>query len=502
MFENHEPDSIPRPFVAAPDANRYFPSTAAEEARQRISRAIVRAEGPALLIGAAGTGKSLMLEVLTKQFGEQMETVPLGGGQICTRRALLQTILFQLGVSFDGLDEGELRLALQSFLQPRDEPVRRILLLVDEAESVPLRLLEELRVLSNISQHGQSLVSLVLAGNPGLEERFAEPELSRFSQRLSTRCYLSSLGREETFQYVRAQVAAVGLQPQQLFAQDGLEALFATTDGLPRLINQLGDQLIWTAYATKRTPIGNELVQQAWSESQQLPAPWDTPVSEPPSFEGAVEFGELDGETFAEPSSEEMPASIPMSHATSDEFQFEEVFEAEPEPVTIEAIEHEFVDDQEVVESEPQIAEVSIPLAARDPFAEVFSEEEVLLDRYTKLETVLLASAPAVVNRLDTAFAGDLQECVAAEIAEEAIVEDAAEPAIEETIRLETAFLDESDTELDPEEDELPASVETPVMYESVGDLLIVEDERLARAEVVTGRRFRQLFSSLESRQA
>ena len=493
MFENHEPDSIPRPFVATPDASRYFPSAVAEEARQRISRAIIRAEGTALLIGAPGTGKSLMLEVLSKQFEEQMDVVPLGGGQICTRRALLQTTLFQLGVSFDGLDEGELRLALQGYLNPREEPPRRILLLVDESDALPLRLLEELRVLSNITQGGQALVSLVLAGNPGLEERFADPELSRFSQRLATRCYLSPLGREETFQYVRAQVASVGLEPEELFAPDGMEALFATTDGLPRLINQLGDQLIWTAYESKRTPICKEVVQLAWSESQQLPAPWDTLASEQPSFEGAVEFGELEGESSHDAEfSEEMPASIPMSFPVPVEAEFDELSDASLEPTPEEAL-VESVDETENVTSE-----VSIPMAARDPFAEEFSQEEILLDRYAKVEEVLLASAPSVVNQLDTAFAGDLQECVPTECT----FEETSELVAEQTIPLEPATFNEVDTELDQEEEAFEETTDEPITFESTTDLLIVEDERLARAEVVTGRRFRQLFSTLESRQA
>ncbi len=296
MSDRPSPATSNRPFIAAPDASRYFPSAVAEEARQRISRAIARGEGPALLIGAAGTGKTLLLEVLAEQFGDLREIVPLAAAQICTRRALLQMVLFQLDLPYRGMDEGELRLSLLEHLQPGDKSPRRLLLLVDEADSLPVRLLEELRVLTNVAREGETLVSLVLAGSPILEERFADPQLTGFSQRLSTRCYLSAMGREETFQYVRAQVAATGMDPDALFARDGLEAIFGATDGVPRLVNQLGDQLMWMAHETGNTPMGGEVVQQAWSELQQLPAPWNTPPVAAPATESVVEFGELSAE--------------------------------------------------------------------------------------------------------------------------------------------------------------------------------------------------------------
>ena len=287
-------DSTSRPFGAAPHPSRYFPAVVAEEARLRIKRSIERGEGPALLIGGAGTGKTMMLEVLAQQFKDSLTVLPMAGAQLCTRRALLQMILFQLGLPYRGLDEGELRLSLLSHLRPTNGEATRILLLVDEAESLPDRLLEELRVLTNITVTGHPLVSLVLVGSPILEERFAEPKLEVFSQRISSRSYLAPIGREETKHYVRAQVAAVKLDPVTMFTPDGLEAICDATDGVPRLINQLCDQLLWLANETGYSPLDAEIVQQAWSELQQLPAPWNSSPLDNPGH--AVAFGELDSE--------------------------------------------------------------------------------------------------------------------------------------------------------------------------------------------------------------
>ena len=168
-----------RPFLSSPSHKRYFAAAAIEEARLRIVRAIARNEGPAILVGGAGTGKSLLLAVLAEQFAPRVAVVTLAGAQLCTRRALLQMILCELGLPYRGMDEGELRLSIQQHLRGKEGP-RRLVLLVDEADSLPVRLLEELRVLTNVAAEGLPLVSLVLAGGPILEERFAEPGLEKW----------------------------------------------------------------------------------------------------------------------------------------------------------------------------------------------------------------------------------------------------------------------------------------------------------------------------------
>lgn len=498
MSDLPSPAASNRPFVSAPDASRYFPSAVAEEARQRISRAIARGEGPALLIGAAGTGKSLLLEVLAEQFSDLREIVPLAGGQICTRRALLQTVLFQLDLPYRGMDEGELRLSLLDHLEPADSVPRRLLLLVDEADSLPIRLLEELRVLTNVSRGGETLVNLVLAGSPNLEEQFADPQLTGFSQRLSTRCYLSAMGREETFQYVRAQVAAVGMDPDALFASEGLEAIFSATDGVPRLVNQLGDQLVWMAHETGETPLDGQTVQQAWSELQQLPAPWNASPAAGPVEESEVEFGELslEGELFDEDPQDDLPASIPMTLQPVEDTEFVEVLDVTEQLLgqmkELDSVTGAAQEDAPIMEALP---------VAYDPFQEAFGSEEIVLDQYLAFECELLTSAPRVINRLDTAFACQLQDFAVQDAplaATEAInlteASDASTPMNADPVQH-----DDFDTELDSEEDAEVLLVTDSQDELDLGEVLVIEDESCSRVQLVPGRQFRQLFSTLQS---
>ncbi len=492
MEELPQHDRFARPFVAAPDPDRYFPATAIEEARRKITRAIDRGEGPTLLIGGTGTGKSLLLEVLTRHYSNKTSCVLLIGAQVCTRRSLFQSILFQLDLPYRDLDEGELRLALLEHLRPRNGQARRLLLLVDEADSLPTRLLEELRALTNISVGGQLLLSMVLVGSAVLEERFTDPDLDALTQRISHRCYLAALGRDETFQYLRAQVAAVGIDPQKLFTDDGLDAIFTATDGVPRLINQLGDQLIWIVEETGCAPVDATIVQQAWSELQQLPAPWNLKNIE--FHDSSVEYGELglEEDDFVDDDSDEMPALLPISGRQTKP-SYGEGIEYLDSIATTETLMEEFESLQ------PNIPTVELdahsPQATRNPFAEDFELEEPVVDRYQEFEAALLARAPRVVNRLDSVFSEQLHTC-------------------EGDLRVKSAASAEAITQEPPSEQQpIPHVLENlgstqVIEFEALnplenvtltpGDILIVEDDESRGPEIVPSRNYRRLFSSLE----
>jgi general secretion pathway protein A len=195
-----------RPFASAPQIEQFIPTTAIEAARTTLARCIQRGEGAGLVIGPSGTGKTLLCLLLAEQFKRSFQPVLLHSGRLSTRRALFQAILYELGRPYRGLDEGEARLALVDYLMTGEGGLRGMLLLVDEAHTLPLRLLEEIRLLSNLMRGGQPLVRLVLAGGPVLEERFASPKLDSFSQRLSARCYLETLNRSETERYIQSQI--------------------------------------------------------------------------------------------------------------------------------------------------------------------------------------------------------------------------------------------------------------------------------------------------------
>lgn len=370
-----------RPFAAAPRVDRYFPAKAIEAARQALCRSIERAEGAGLLIGPAGTGKTLLCQLLADRFRGQFAVALLSNGHLNTRRELLQAILFELGLPYRRLEEGELRLSLIDYLSSDQSAGQGMLLLLDEAHTFSLRLLEEVRLISNMVRHGQPRVRLVLAGGPALEERFASPRLEAFSQRIATRCYLESLDYAQTQQYVVAQLSAVGAEPQRIFTTAALEGIYRATDGVPRLINQVCDHALMLAFAGGRREIDAPGIDEAWSDLQQLPTPWtDAGETAEPAIAGHddnfIEFGGLD-DALASPLADARPAAVAdSSDATLLLRQIDE---------HIQQIEQDFVPAQASASRQPIEA-----YRTSDPFGERFEEEEVLIDRYASLDLAAL----------------------------------------------------------------------------------------------------------------
>ncbi len=381
-----------RPFLPTPRRDRYHAVRLMENARLTLARSIKRGEGPGLLIGGAGTGKSLLCQLLAAQFADEFSVVQLASGRLATRTALLQAILYELGLPYRGMDEGELRLALVDFLEPDEEREAGLLLLVDEAQSLPLRLLEEIRLITNLVRDGQPRVRVVLAGSPQLEERFASPKLSTFAQRLAARCYLDALDSEETSAYVHAEIVAVGGNPSRLLDDDTMRSIHRASDGIPRLINQVCDHALMLASLGGATRLSSDAIEEAWADLQQLPTPWSSAAAETAAG-GVIEFGQLDD------ASDEAPEAIPFRSkpteplhlAPTEEFSDDESIEVE----TGEGANADETGPQAIVHR-MNLTEVDLDFPEfGDPHAEVFEEEEVVLDRYP-LDADLFSEAPRV----------------------------------------------------------------------------------------------------------
>ncbi len=296
-----------RPFGCVPQVDQYYPAASIEAARTTLARCLQRAEGVGLLVGPAGTGKTLLCQLLAEQFKGEFQVALLGSGRIATRRALLQAILYELGQPYRGMDEGDLRLSLAEHLTLDDRCPRGAVLLVDEAHALPLRLLDEIRVLTNLAHEGQPRVRLLVAGNRMLEEHLASPKLESFNQRVVARCYLEALNRTETQEYIYSRIAAVGGQGPQIFPAEACQSVYKATDGVPRLVNQVCDHALLLAYAAGQRTLEPARVEEAWADLQQLPTPWN---EQPQPSDNIIEFGGLEDDASETASSDaDQPAA-------------------------------------------------------------------------------------------------------------------------------------------------------------------------------------------------
>jgi len=493
-----------RVFPSYPQVARYFPGSSIEDARNRLGRAIERGNGPGLVVGGPGTGKSLLLQVLASQFHEQFDVVLPACARLCTRRALLQSILFELGMSYRSRDEGELRLSLLDHLLSKVECPSGLLLLVDEAQTLPPPLLDELRVLTNLVRGGQPRVRLILAGSSSLEECFTDPELESFSQRLTARCYLGSFSSQETSQFIRAQLAASRVTPEDVFTADAFSAVFEATDGVPRLVNQLCDRALVDANAAGRSKIDRQVIQATWADIQQLPTPWDTPEqSTLTAASRVIEFGNLasDDRGFSSNNDATAPARIA---------EFDTELDIADEEI------------DEVVIGQPSAAAAPKPSttqkATADPFAEKFDEEEVVLDNFAAWDDMFRRDIPRVANRRDPEFA-TLVEAAMQATASTDFLPDYQAAELTFAFDLQNIFdaaeeVDAAPEVVEPESDltwpplriadvsDSPAPFPEPVHTVNDDPVLIIEDDAPAPAPhkpPVRREEYRNLFSRLRS---
>lgn len=271
---------VKRPFLSVSTLDRYFPATSIEQTLQTTSRAIQRGEGPVAIFGGTGLGKTMCCLRIAEHFHRNFEVVMLASSQLITRRALLQSLLFELRMPYRDMSEGELRLTLMNRIQPSVEnPTDGLVLIVDEAQTLSMKLLDELRLLTNVVRSGVPRVRLVLCGTMRLEECLSHPHMESMNQRLAARCYLTPLSIQETAQYVTHKIELSGVASSNVMTGDALDAIYRGSDGIPRLIDQLADQSLLLACNERERPVSAAMVGRAWCMLQQLPNPWSEPES-------------------------------------------------------------------------------------------------------------------------------------------------------------------------------------------------------------------------------
>lgn len=268
----HQPRRHPstRPFMAVPRTQFYHPARLIDASLHGIDRAIRRAEGISLVVGSPGTGKSLLLAKVAESVADDFKVALLSGASICTRRALWQSILADLGHPYRGIDEAELRIAVAELVRKLAAIGSGLVILVDEAHTLPLRLVDELRLLAN-TPTPLPAVHIVLAGPSSLEERLGAAKMESFAQRIAFRSYLEPLDHAETVAYLRTQTKAAGLDWNTCFEPGCDDAVYSAADGVPRLMNQICDQaLVLRAEAGRRVKPSD--IAAAWQEIQRLPS--------------------------------------------------------------------------------------------------------------------------------------------------------------------------------------------------------------------------------------
>lgn len=271
MYERHFGFTV-KPFALTPDPAFLYPSRQHAMALTMLEYGLESQAAFSLLTGDIGSGKTTLVRRLLRQLGNQVAV-----GLISNTHSRFKSVnawaLAALGIApGDDSDIAIYEALVDSFVREYAKG-RRTLLIFDEAQNLSVDALEELRLLSNVNSEKDLVLQVLLVGQPELRVNLSRPELRQFAQRVSVDFHLRPLEREETHAYIRHRLMVAGGN-SALFLPEAIEFMHARTNGVPRLLNQLGDFALVYAFADGRTKIDADLVSQVVrdrSGGQSLP---------------------------------------------------------------------------------------------------------------------------------------------------------------------------------------------------------------------------------------
>src|SRR5215471_2718284 len=250
-----------RPFELVPNPRFLFLSQQHQEALTHLNYGLSGRPGITLVIGDAGTGKSTLIRAALDATRAPGSRVALMANPTLTRAEFYEHLSKTLGFS------AEAATSKTAFLREMDAALVEcrdaggiLALIVDEAQSLPSELLEELRLLTNAGAEGLTSLTLVLVGQPELADRLNDPSLRQLKQRVALRAELAPLSLKETAGYIASRITIAGGRADQVFTRDAVLAIHAGSKGLPRVISVLCDNALVTGFASGVRPVGSAIV--------------------------------------------------------------------------------------------------------------------------------------------------------------------------------------------------------------------------------------------------
>lgn len=254
-----------KPFALSPDPRFLYLAGSHREALAHLLYGIEEGEGFISVTGEVGTGKTTLCRTLLERLDGDIELAFLFNPSR-TALELLQSICAEFGLPAEGLARRSLMNQLDAFLVERKRQGRRVLLIIDEAQTLSENTLEQVRLLSNLETSREKLIQILLLGQPELDRKLDGRGLRQLRQRISVRWKLEPLGPQETRAYVRHRLSVAAGEPRDLFTEAALREVHRRTGGVPRLVNQLCDRSLLAGYAARAAQIRPALVRAAARE--------------------------------------------------------------------------------------------------------------------------------------------------------------------------------------------------------------------------------------------
>jgi general secretion pathway protein A len=295
------------PFRLSPDPQFLYLSKQHARAKAYMESTIWFTDGFVVITGEIGSGKTTLIESFLKEIPADVVVAQINQTQV-SAIDFLQAVLVQFGFSPFKMRKAELINTLNNFLIEQYAAGRKVLLIVDEAQNLSMRVLEEVRLLSGVETTKEKVLRIILAGQPELNDKLNAPELEQLVQRVRLRFHLQTLNEEETRAYIQHRLEVAGAGDHEIFAADTYPIIFRYCGGVPRLVNTLCDTALMAAFTADRSVVTQADVLAAieelrWVEYAARPHQQRAPIlpSAPPLAQPAGAAAAAAGHAAAAP---------------------------------------------------------------------------------------------------------------------------------------------------------------------------------------------------------
>ncbi len=242
LFKLHE-----LPFRLSPDPQFLYLSKQHARAKAYMESTIWFTDGFVVITGEIGAGKTTLIETFLRELQSDVVVAQINQTQL-SPTAFLQTVLVQFGFSPFNMKKPEVLATLNQYLMEQHNSGRKVLLIVDEAQNLSHKVLEEVRMLSGVETAKEKALRIILAGQPELNDKLNSQELIQLAQRVRLRFHLAALTKAEATAYIDHRLEVAGSQGRRIFAEDTYGVIYKYTGGVPRLVNTLCDTCMMAAF--------------------------------------------------------------------------------------------------------------------------------------------------------------------------------------------------------------------------------------------------------------
>jgi general secretion pathway protein A len=251
-----------QPFHITPDPEFLYLSPSHKEALGAIIYGIEEKKGFVTIIGAVGVGKTTILRSYLEKVEKKHTKLIYIFNSRLTFEELLRAIYQELGISPKGNDVPGMVNGLHDVLIQEYKQGNTVVLVVDEAQNMPVDTLESLRMMSNLETSKDKLIQIVLVGQLEFGEQLSDIRLRPLKQRLAIRSTILPLTRDESFEYIGFRLSKAGADSRSVFTFAALKAIVKTANGIPRVLNVLCDNALITGFGHQKRPVTKGITKE------------------------------------------------------------------------------------------------------------------------------------------------------------------------------------------------------------------------------------------------